>query len=268
MADEVPLFRDAPVIDHDPRLHRWEKRAEWPLATVAVIFLALYSVQVLANPHGRVDEALEIFLYATWGVFAIDYFVRLSLAADRGRWFRRHLIDLAVVSLPFLRPLRLLRLLVLFGAMQKAIGDAIRGRVLIYAGFSAVLLIYVAALAALDEERGHPGSSINNFGDAVWWAITTVTTVGYGDISPVTTPGKVIAVFLMIGGISLVGLVTATLASWIIQQVAEEDTANQAVTAAEIDALRTDMGQRLDELSAGIRRLRAGEDRPELGDRP
>ena len=259
MADEVPPFRDAAVISHEPRLQRWEKRTEWPLAIVAVTFLILFSVQVLANPQGRADAALETVLYVTWGVFAIDYFVRLSLATDRGRWFRRHLIDLAVVLLPFLRPLRLLRLLVLFGAMQKAIGGAIRGRVLIYAAFSSVLLIYVAALASLDEERGHPGSRINNFGDAVWWAITTVTTVGYGDVSPVTTPGKIIAVVLMIGGISLVGLVTATLASWIIQQVAYEDTANQAVTAAEIEALRADMGQRLDSLSAEIRRLSGGD---------
>jgi len=176
MADEVPPFRDTAVISHEPRLKRWEKRTEWPLAIVAVTFLVLFSVQVLANPQGRADSALETILYATWAIFAIDYFVRLSLATDRGRWFRRHLIDLAVVLLHFLRPLRLLRLLVLFGAMQKAIGGAIRGRVLIYVAFSSVLLIYVAALASLDEERGQPGSRINNFGDAVWWAITTVTT--------------------------------------------------------------------------------------------
>jgi len=256
MVDEVPPFRDAPVIDRQPRLQRWEKRTEWPLATVAIVFLIIYSVQVLADPGGRADAALEAALYAAWGVFAIDYFIRLTLATDRWRWFRKHLIDLAIILLPFLRPLRLVRLLVLFGAMQKAIGGAIRGRVIIYTTFSAVLLIYVAALAILDEERGHPGSHINNFGDALWWAITTVTTVGYGDVSPVTTPGKLIAVFLMIGGISIVGLVTATLASWIIQQVAEEDTANQAVTASEIEALRTDMGQRLDNLSAEIRRLK------------
>jgi len=266
MADEALPFRDAAVIDQEPRLQRWERRTELPLAAVAVTFLALFSVQVLANPQGRADSALETFLYATWGIFAIDYFARLSLATDRGRWFRRHLVDLAVVSLPFLRPLRLLRLLVLFGAVQKAVGDAIRGRVLIYAAFSAVLLIYVAALASLDEERGHPGSRINNFGDALWWAITTVTTVGYGDVSPVTTPGKVIAVFLMIGGISLVGLVTATLASWIIQQVAEDDTAIQAVTATQIEELRIDMGQRLDALSAEIRRLSEGDGRPDIGE--
>jgi voltage-gated potassium channel len=173
-------------------------------------------VQVLANPQGRQDQLLEAVLLVTWAVFAVDYLVRLILATDRWHWFRRHLIDLAVVSLPFLRPLRLLRLLVLFGALQKAIGGAIRGRVIIYTAFSAALLIYVASLAILDEERGQPGTNISTFADAVWWSITTVTTVGYGDLSPVTGRGKIIAVFLMIGGISLVGLISATLASWII----------------------------------------------------
>ena len=81
-----------------------------------------------------------------------------SFATDRTRWFFRHLLDLAVVALPFLRPLRLLRLLVLVGALQRAIGGAIRGRVVIYTAFSVVLLIYVASLAILDTERSQPGS--------------------------------------------------------------------------------------------------------------
>jgi voltage-gated potassium channel len=256
MAEGATRFRDTGVIDNPPRLQRWEKRTEWPLAAIATIFLAVYSVQVLANPQGRLDAALEAVLLITWAVFAIDYVARLVLATARWNWFRRHLIDLAVVSLPFLRPLRLLRLLVLFGALQKAVGGAIRGKVITYTAFSAALLIYVASLAILDEERGLPGSTINNFGDAVWWAITTVTTVGYGDLSPTTPRGKVIAVFLMLGGISLVGMITATLASWIIQQVAREDSANQAATAAEFDALRADMGQRIDTLSEELRRLK------------
>lgn len=256
MAGITVPFRDTGMLDKPPRLDRWEKRAEWPLAAIALIFLAVYSVQVLANPQGRVDAALGAVLLITWAIFAFDYVARLILATDRWRWFRRHLIDLAVVSLPFLRPLRLLRLLVLFGALQKAVGGAIRGRVIIYTAFSAVLLMYVTSLAILDEERGLPGSTINNFGDAAWWAITTVTTVGYGDLSPTIPKGKVIAVFLMLGGISLVGMITATLASWIIQQVAREDSANQAATAAEIDALRADMGQKIDSLSEEVRRLK------------
>ena len=188
-------------------------------------------------------------------MFVVDYVVRLSFATDRTRWFFRHLLDLAVVALPFLRPLRLLRLLVLVGALQRAIGGAIRGRVVIYTAFSVVLLIYVASLAILDTERSQPGSKITTLGDAVWWSITTVTTVGYGDLSPVSGRGRVIAVMLMIGGISLVGVVTATIASWIIQRVAEEDAEHQAATAAQIDAVRADIAQRIDTLSTEIQLL-------------
>jgi len=239
----------------EPRLQRWEKDTERPLAVVAAVFLAAYSVQVLAQPEGHVKTALEIGTTIAWAAFLIDYLIRLRLAANRAQWFLRHLLDLAVVALPFLRPLRLLRLLVLFAALQKAIGGAIRGRVIIYTVCSAALLIYVASLAILETERPHPDSSINTFGNAVWWSITTVTTVGYGDLSPVTGVGRVIAVLLMIGGISLVGVVTATLASWLIQRVAEEDTASQELTAAQVEALRSDVTQQIDEISTRIERL-------------
>jgi voltage-gated potassium channel len=208
------LIRDLRRMIAGLTLERFEKHTEWPLATVAVIFLAAYSVQVLAQPHGRLSLAINLVIVITYSAFLVDYLARLSLATNRRRWFIRHLVDLAVIALPLLRPLRLLRLLVLLAALQKAIGGAIRGRVAIYTATSAVLLIYAASLAILETERGQPGARINNFGDAVWWCITTPTTVGYGDLAPVTGKGRVIAVLLMLGGISLVGVVTATLASW------------------------------------------------------
>lgn len=242
-------------VEPDIRLRRWEQRTEWPLALVAGVFLAAYSIQVLAQPRGNAKTALEIGTTIAWVIFLVDYLVRLVLAGDKVRWFFRHLLDLAVVVLPFLRPLRLLRLIVLFAVLQRAIGGAIRGKVIIYTVFSVVLLIYVGSLAILDTERSQPDSQITTFGDALWWSITTVTTVGYGDLAPVTGVGRVIAVLLMIGGISLVGVVTGTLASWIIQRVAEEDSANQAITVAHIDALRTDMQQRIDALAADVQRL-------------
>jgi voltage-gated potassium channel len=237
-------------------LERFEKRTEWPLASVAVIFLAAYSVQVLAQPHGRLSLAIDLVIYITYAAFVVDYLARLHLATDRPRWFLRHLVDLAVIALPLLRPLRLLRLLVLFAALQRAIGGAVRGRVAIYTACSAVLLIYAASLAILETERGHLGAKINNFGDAVWWSITTVTTVGYGDLWPVTGKGRVIAVLLMMGGISLVGVVTATLASWIVQRVAQEDTEHQAATAVHIEALREDVRLRMEDLRDQIQQLK------------
>lgn len=229
------------VIDESSKLRSWETRTEWPLAAVAVVFLAVYSIQVLLSPSGDWARALSALTVASWIAFAADYVVRLAIAPQRFRWFYRHLFDLAIVALPLLRPLRLLRLVVLVGALQKAVGGAIRGRVVIYTVTSAVLLIYVASLAILDTERSDPDAGLRSFGEALWWSITTVTTVGYGDYSPVTGTGRVIAVLLMIGGVSIIGVVTATLASWIVQRVAEEDTTNQAATAAHFAELRDEI---------------------------
>lgn len=74
-------------------------------------------------------------------------------------------------------------------------------------------------------------------GKALWWAFVTITTVGYVDVSPITLQGRLIAVGLMIGGVVLIGVVTATLASWIVQEVTEEDTEHQASTKAQANRI-------------------------------
>ncbi len=211
--------------------------------------MAAYTIQVLVQPHGQGELWVDIVTKACWAAFAIDYFTRLWLADDRRTWFWRHLLDLAVVALPMLRPLRLVRLVILVTALQKALGNAIRGRVVVYAAAGAVLLVYVASLAVLQAERDEPTAKITSFGQALWWSIATITTVGYGDEYPVTATGRVVATLLMIGGISLLGTITATIASWIVQRVAEEDSTTEAATAAhvaelhnEITALREQLG--------------------------
>ena len=222
------------------RLERYEQRTEWPLAGVAILFLALYSVQVLAAPEGRGGNIVSASLVGLYALFVADYLCRLYLADPRGRWFVRHLFDLAIVALPFLRPLRLLSLVVVVNMLQRALGHTIRGKVVAYTVCGAVLIVYAASLAIIDMESDNPNANIKSFGDALWWSITTVTT-GYNDLAPLTAEGRIVAVALMIGGISLVGIVTATLASWIVQRVAEEDTAHQAATTAQIHELREDI---------------------------
>lgn len=228
------------VSTESARLEIWEKRAEWPLAAVALIFLAAYAVEVLAQPRG---PAVEIVVWGAWVIFAVDYVARLTLSTDRWRWFYRHLFDLAIVVLPLLRPLRLVRLVILIAALQRAAGTAIRGKVVMYTVSGAVLLVIVASLAVLDAERAVPDAHITDFGEALWWSITTITTVGYGDMTPLTTTGRVIAVLLMIGGITLVGSITATLASWIVERVADDQAADHAVTTAHIQKLLDEINE-------------------------
>jgi len=228
-------------MDTETKLQRWERHAEWPLAVAAVLFLVLFSRQVLAQPQGREAHIVWVVDWVIWGLFVVDYVVRICLADNRWHWFLRHLLDFAIVTLPLLRPLRLLRMLVLIEALQKAIGDAFRGRIVVYTVSGVLLLIYSASLAVFDKERYLHGATINSFGKALWWSITTVTTVGYGDVYPVTNTGRIIAVLLMIGGISLVGVVTAALASWIIDRVTEEESVIQAATVANVEELRNEI---------------------------
>ena len=216
---------------------RWQRISEWPLTLAAVLFLAAYAWEVIGNLAGPSSALAEVIMAATWTVFLIDYVANLVLAPERWRWFSRHILDLLIVVLPLLRPLRLLRLVTLLSILQRTAGTAFRGRVILYAAGASILLIFVAALAVLDVERANPGSSILTFEDALWWAFVTITTVGYGDFTPLTVIGRLIAGALMLGGIALLGVVTATIASWIVERVAIKGEDAQAATRGEIRAL-------------------------------
>ena len=87
-------------METETRLQRFERHTEWPLAAAAVVFLVLFSRQVLAEPHGREAHIVWAINWVIWGLFFVDYFVRLSLATDRWHWFWRHLLDFAIITLP------------------------------------------------------------------------------------------------------------------------------------------------------------------------
>jgi voltage-gated potassium channel len=227
----------------------WRKRSETPLMVAAVLFLAAYTWRVL-DPNLSMQWRLlcDVVLWSTWALFAIDYIARLALADSRAKYFIRHLHDLAVVALPVLRPLRLLRIIALLGVLNQIAGRSLRGRVAIYVTGGTVLVIFLAALAVLDAERYSPGAQITTFSDALWWAAVSTTTVGYGDLYPVTGVGRLTAGGLMIAGIALVGTVTASLASWLIENIEGEkaETALSEVEqlAAEVRQLRQDLAGR------------------------
>ncbi|WP_425836985.1 potassium channel family protein [Microbacterium sp. PA5] len=230
---------------------RWQRATEWPLIVASVLFLTAYAWQVIGNLTGTANTIAETILWFTWGLFLIDYIANLILVPHnkRWRWFYTHLLDLAIVILPMLRPLRILRLVTLLSVLERTAGNAIRGRIVMYVSTAATLLVFVAALAVLDSERGTT-SNIQTFWDAIWWAFVTITTVGYGDLSPITAQGRLIAVGLMLGGIALLGVVTATLASWIVEKVATHDAEKEAATVGHIKQLEA----KIDELATLLQR--------------
>lgn len=223
------------------KLARWDRIAEWPLTFAALAFFIAYATQIIARPIGAAGGIAESIIWVTWAIFAVDYFIRVVIAENRWKWFYRHLIDLAIVVLPMLRPLRLMRFLTVIALVQRSAGGILRGKVMIYTAAAALLIIAIAALAILDAEQG--AGAIRNFGDALWWAVVTMTTVGYGDFAPVTVVGRIVAAGLMIAGIALLGSVTATLASWIAERVAEKTAEAEVATASQIDELREEIAE-------------------------
>jgi voltage-gated potassium channel len=210
---------------------------EIPLLVSAIAFLIAYAWAVLGQLQGGWSTLASAVMTLSWAIFVGDYFVRLTLAKDKRKWFVRNLLDLAIVVLPMLRPLRLLRLVAVLAVFQRIGGTHLVGRVVLYVSVSTVMLIFVGSLAMLSVERHQPGATITSYGDALWWAVVTMTTVGYGDMYPVSAEGRLIAVALMVGGIALLGVVTATVATWLIQKVAEQDETSQAATRAQVRQL-------------------------------
>jgi voltage-gated potassium channel len=213
-----------PPRDAAHRRAHWEQHTEIPLAVASLAFLAAYALRVLAPglPKAALDLCLAVTL-AAWALFAVDYAVRWRLSGQRLRFVRTHVLDAVVLLLPLLRPLRVVKL---YEAVQRRRGRprlALHARVIGYAGLSAVLLGFTGALAVYQQEHHAPGTTMRTFGDAVWWTCATLATVGYGDVVPVTPLGRLIAVGVMAIGLALLGAVTGTFASWLLQVFARED---------------------------------------------
>jgi voltage-gated potassium channel len=222
-----------------PRVAAWQDRAEWPLAALALVYLAVYTVQVLGHGMDATwRSAVNDLLWTVWALFAVEFLVRVVLARRHVRYVWRHSADVAMIALPMLRPLRILRVLMLMRMLNRRMADSLRGRVVVYGTFTAVLLIFCASLAVLQAERGHPGANIESFWDAIWWSVVTMCTVGYGDRFPVTVEGRCIGIGLMVAGVGLFGVVTASFAAWLVDQLRDEEAANQQATRADLIALR------------------------------
>ncbi|GLZ33281.1 ion transporter [Lentzea sp. NBRC 105346] len=227
----------------EARLARWEARADWPMTVLAVVFLIAYAWQVLDDKSTRnLHAVLEFVLWAVWAVFAVDYITRFKLATNKKRFVIQHVFDLLAVLLPMVRQLRVLRLVTVLKVLNKQFQGKIRQRVSVYVAGVTFLVSLCASLAVLDAERHAENASITTFPDALWWTITTMSTVGYGDRYPVTTEGRLVAALLMVGGIALLGVITGTIASWLVEKLKGVEEAEQELSA-ELRKLRAEVAE-------------------------
>jgi voltage-gated potassium channel len=202
---------------------RWERATGWPLIALSIAFLAAYSLLVLVrDPPDAERTVLVIVIVVAWASFIVDIAVRsvLTPRSDQRAYLWENRYDVASALLPLVRPFQLLRYLRSVPGFRGSSGKALRSRVGVNAAGYAAMFIYVIALTAYLVERSAPGATIVSFGDAVWWAFVTVATVGYGDYTPVTPPGRVLAVILMAGGVAIIGTSSAIIVSSVSERIA------------------------------------------------
>ena len=195
---------------------------ERALPALSAVFLAAYSLLVLVHRQPpSVALALALALFACWVALVVDFILRLA-SSPKGRrraFVRTHRINLAAAILPLLGAFVLLRGLRRVPGFRGDGGNAFRSRIIARVGSFAIMFVYVIGLTELALERNAAGASILSLGDAVWWACVTISTVGYGDLAPVTVLGRVLAVVLMAGGLVIVGTASAVILSYLQERI-------------------------------------------------
>lgn len=184
-----------------------------PMFLVAIAWLvsSFFTWAPSLSPTYREEGVLLSLL--SWIVFAVDFAIRFALDPHKRNFMRRNWpLAVALIFPP-------LRIILVISAVMRVARDrnTLTKVVGLYAVYGVLFVVIFGALFTLMFEINAPGANILSFGDAVWWGFVTVTTVGYGDFTPVTVGGRVVAVFIMFTGAAAVGAVTAAVASRFIK---------------------------------------------------
>lgn len=186
------------------------------LAIISIVLIVLdyaHEINIISPPYSIIDNSILI-------IFAIDYFVRLFYAKDKKRFFKENIFDLLSIipvnnlfyvfrmarigrAFRLLKLLRIFRLVGLTGRLHKFLKT---NGLVYYLYISLTVILIASSLYCISEKV--------SFGTALWWSITTATTVGYGDVSPTTGLGKAAAVLLMFLGIGFIGMLTSSLTNF------------------------------------------------------
>ena len=222
--------------------------------------MALLVIPTIAIEESNVaqpwDTTASVLNWAIWSAFVAEVVIMLRVVPDRGRWLREHPLELAIVVLtpPLLpaslqaarvfRLLRLLRLLRLAKLARRMFStDGIRD-----ASVLALMTILGGGTAFATIENGHQAQPVSAW-DGVWWAVTTVTTLGYGDLAPRTDAGRVIAIIIMLVGIGFIAILTAAAAGRFLREQQAEATA-----LANVELRLDEVLQRLEVMESGPRK--------------
>jgi len=196
----------------------FKKIWSWNLSILAVLYLIGFSYPAFVESvNDQTQSNLDLIQWVSWGCFAADLIVNFSISKDKRGFLKKNPLLVMSVLLPFLRPLRLLRLFSFGTLMLDRVNMAKSAAISLKVLATALFLTYLGGIEVTVAERAVTSGSIKSAGDGLWWALTTVTNTSYGDFYPITTEGRMIAMGLMFTGIGVLAFASATIAAWFVK---------------------------------------------------
>jgi voltage-gated potassium channel len=256
-------------------LNRYERNADLPLMVLSLAVIPLVAVEYLVDLAPRAEEGLEITYAVVWLAFVADYLIKLVLSDNKREYFRTEWLSLVlnVLTVPLafnplaiFRAARSLRLLRVFrlgavaarGAHRIVQFPESKNSQLAVTAASFLMITMVSAVLVLAVEEGTRGSEIDTMGQSLWWAVSTVTTVGYGDIAPHTTAGRLFALVPMIAGVALIAVVASNFTERLYPSLTQQLRADAMPDdESRIDRRLDDLFARLESLEEAIRSSRS-----------
>ena len=239
-APRTRLFRTLSKYRGEKNLAAWEDRSSRPMFVASVLYLLAFAAPIMSTRiQEPYDGYLNILQLILWGLFAADYCIRLYLAPRRLYFITHNLMNLAIVLLPAWRIVSFLAMIHLTTNRQYKRLSELAVKLF---GYTAIFII-MFALAIYSVESSEPGAMIRDLPTAYWWTFTTLATVGYGDVYPITGIGRVIAVVVMLYGVGMVAVATGALASWIIEKIGGREEQEYPATKADVDDLRQEISE-------------------------
>jgi voltage-gated potassium channel len=241
----------------EERVARIDKRFEVPIFIAALLVIPVIVIEQAHVSHG-IKTFGATLNWVIWAAFATELVVMLAVVPDRMRWVRSHPLEVAIVvltppllpaslqALRMFRLLRVLRLTVLVKQYRRLFTlEGVRG-----AAVLAAIAAFGGGAIFSQVEKGY------SVWDGVWFAVTTMTTVGYGDLSPHTTGGRLLAIALMLVGIGFVALLTGAIAQrFLSPQIRSSVEAAEADVAADVGDIRAELARELRGISTRLQEL-------------
>ena len=185
-------------------VHKWERWSGFPLAVLAVAYLAIYAHGVLSDLGPTVVFQEVVITDIIWLIFVFDFIIRFYISREKLTFLKRNVVEVVSLFLPLFRAFVIFRVVVVIGFLARA-AQGLRGRINLYLFVALPLFVFTGALGVYDAEHDVVGAKITDFGDAIWWAIVTVTTIGYGEYYPIS-------------------MITVSLGSWFLSRLNTEFT--------------------------------------------